>query len=71
MGVGLGLLESTRAGRQALEVARQQRARDVAKENFRDASRLTAAQRKTMASQIAASEITSVSQRAGGARKVK
>ena len=70
MGAGLGLLESTRAGRQALEVARQQRARDVAKENFRDASRLTAAQRKTMASQIAASEITSVSQRAGGQEKL-
>lgn len=67
---GRGALESTRAGQQALEVARRQREREVAKENFRIGNRLTADQRKSMAAQIAASEMPTLEQRAGGQERL-
>lgn len=66
MSAGLGVLESTRAGRQALEVARQKREREVQRENFREASKFSAKDMRTMAEQIAAGENLTLSEKAGG-----
>lgn len=67
---GTDVLGATRAGRQALEVARKQRERDVMGENFRMASRISEKDRTSMAAQIARGEMPTIAERAGGQERL-
>jgi hypothetical protein len=64
-GFGAQILESTAAGRGALETARRRRAREVKNENYRIAQSIapTAADREHLAMQVAAMENTTLAER--------
>lgn len=67
---GRGVLEATAAGRQALQVARKQREREVTMENLRAGRALNPSQRRSMAAQVAAAENPTLAQRSGGQDKL-